>query len=59
MDSTGLETLTALQRECEEQLGLLKLANVGETIKKILDLTRLNRRFECFPSLTEALKAIG
>lgn len=44
--SAGLETLTWLQRECEERLGLVKLCSVSDTLNKILELTRLNNRFE-------------
>ena len=41
-----LEALTWLQRECEDQLGLVKLCSVSEVFKKILEITRLNHRFE-------------
>lgn len=45
-DSAGLEALTWLQRQCEDQLGLVKLAGVGDTMRKILQITRLSHRFE-------------
>ncbi|MCG3137891.1 MAG: hypothetical protein HJJLKODD_01746 [Phycisphaerae bacterium] len=44
-DSQGLEALTWLQRECHERLGLVKLLNVSDAFRKILELTRLEQRF--------------
>jgi len=58
LDSAGLEALTALQRECEEQLGLLKLCGLSETLRKIMEMTRLDRRFDCQPTLADALAAM-
>lgn len=58
-DSVGLEALTALQRECEERLGLLKLCGVNQTVRKILEMTRLDHRFDCCPDLAAALAALG
>jgi len=45
-DSKGLESLTWLQRECEDRLGLVRLCSLNETIKKILEVTRLDQAFE-------------
>lgn len=45
-DSAGLESLTWLQRQCEERLALVKLTGMNETVRKILEVTRLNHRFE-------------
>ena len=44
-DSEGLESLTWLQRECEDRLGLIKLCGLSETLEKILEITKLNVRF--------------
>ena len=44
-DSTGLEALTWLQRECDEQLALVKLCGMTDTFRKILEITGLNHRF--------------
>jgi len=59
VDSAGLEALTALQRECDEQLGLLKLCGVDETVKKILEMTRLDRRFDCQPDVETAAMSMS
>jgi anti-anti-sigma factor len=49
-DSAGLESLTWLQRECQEQLGLVHLTGVGRTFHKILELTRLKDVFQYAPA---------
>lgn len=58
VDSAGLEALTALQRECQENLGMLKLCGVDATLGKILEMTRLNRSLECCPDVDAALASI-
>lgn len=58
VDSTGLEALTALQRECEEHLGLLSFCGMNETIRKVLEMTRLDHRFDCYRNLPAALAAM-
>jgi anti-anti-sigma factor len=55
IDSAGLEALTWLKRECDERLGLMRLCNLPETMKKILELTRLNRQLEHYQFKDEAL----
>lgn len=45
-DSAGLEALTWLQRQCEERLALIKLTGLNDTVRKILEITRLSHRFE-------------
>ena len=59
IDSAGLEALTALARECEERLGILKLSGADPTIRKILEMTRLDRRFDLSPDLDRALADIS
>ncbi len=44
-DSEGLESLTWLQRECEDRLGLVKLCGLSDTLVTILEITKLNVRF--------------
>ena len=44
-DSAGLETLTWLERECTDCLGIVKLCGLSESFTKILEITRLNERF--------------
>ena len=57
-DSEGLETLLWLKRRAEDLFGQLKLVNLDENCKKILEITRLEHRFECHPDLPSALKTM-
>lgn len=54
-DSAGLEMLTALQRQCEERLGMLRLCGADHNIRKVFELTRLDRQFSTHDTLEEAL----
>jgi anti-anti-sigma factor len=57
-DSEGLVTLLWLKRRCEDLFGQLKLVNLDENCKKILEITRLEHRFESHPDLPSALKTM-
>ena len=57
-DSEGLETLLWLKRKSEDLFGHLKLVNIDENCKKILEITRLEHQFECHPDLPSALKTM-
>jgi len=56
VDSEGLELLLAMKRKCEDLFGQVKLAGLDENVRKILQITRLDHRFECHPDLAAALK---
>jgi anti-anti-sigma factor len=58
IDSEGLETLLWLKRKAEDLFGQVKLANLDENCRKILEITRLEHRFECHNDLTGALKTM-
>ena len=58
MDSEGLETLLWLKRRCEDLFGQVKLVNLDENCRKILEITRLEHRFECHGDLAGALKTM-
>ena len=58
VDSHGLETLLWIKRRCEELFGRVKLINVDENLRKILEMTRLEPRFECCRDLATALKTM-
>ena len=58
IDSDGLEALLAIQRRCDEVFGQLKLVGLGETCRKIIEITRLDARFHCDTDLTSALKTM-
>ena len=57
-DSEGLETLLWLKRRAEDLFGQMKLVNLDENCKKILEITRLEHRFESHPDLPSALKTM-
>jgi anti-sigma B factor antagonist len=59
IDSKGLSTLLWAKRRCEDLFGQLKLANLDENCRKILEITRLSHRFECHPGLESALKTMS
>jgi anti-anti-sigma factor len=58
VDSEGLETLLWVKRTSEEMFGRVKLAQLDEHCRKILEMTRLESRFECCRDLTEAMKTM-
>lgn len=58
IDSEGLETLLWLKRRCEDLFGQIKLVNLDENCRKILEITRLEHRFECHAELAGALKTM-
>jgi anti-anti-sigma factor len=57
LDSAGLEALLDLNEKCEAQLGSVKLCCVDANCAKILEITRLARRFEAFDDLESAVKS--
>ena len=58
IDSEGLETLLWLRRRCEDLFGQVKLVNLDDNCRKILEITRLEHRFECHGDLAGALKTM-
>jgi anti-sigma B factor antagonist len=58
LDSKGLETLVWIQEQCDERLGTVRLCNPDETCRKILQVTRLDNRFDVFADVTEAVKTM-
>jgi anti-sigma B factor antagonist len=58
VDSEGLETLLWMKRRCEDLFGQLKLLGLDEACRKILEITRLDHRFECHQNLEGALKTM-
>jgi anti-anti-sigma factor len=59
MDSAALESLLDLQDKCEEELGSVKLCGLSATCGKVLEITRLARRFEAFEDLDSAVRSFG
>ena len=58
IDSEGLEMLLWLKRRSEDLFGQIKLINLDENCRKILEITRLEHRFECHADLAAALKTM-
>jgi anti-anti-sigma factor len=58
IDSKGLESLLWVQEQCDEQLGTVRLCNPDESCKKILQVTRLDSRFDVFADVAEAVKTM-
>ena len=58
IDSKGLEALLWTQEQCDEQLGQVRLCKPDDTCKKILQVTRLDGRFDVFSDVTEAVKTM-
>jgi anti-sigma B factor antagonist len=58
IDSTGLESLLWLSEELGDRSGQLRLVNPDETIRKILEVTRLERRFNIHNSIESAAKSL-
>jgi anti-anti-sigma factor len=56
VDSEGLETLLWIKRTSEEMFGRVKLSQLDEHCRKILEMTRLDHRFECCDDLADAMK---
>ena len=58
VDSSALEYLLDLQDRLEKGSGRLKLLHLDENVTKILEITRLDQRFECHDDLASAVKGL-
>jgi anti-sigma B factor antagonist len=58
MDSAGLELLLWLAEETTDHRGQLRLVNPDSTIAQILNVTRLDRRFNIHPTVESAAKSL-
>jgi anti-anti-sigma factor len=56
VDSEGLEALIWIKRRCEDLFGQFKLAAADENVRKVLEVTRLAKRFETVADVPGALK---
>lgn len=56
VDSEGLAGLLWLKRRSEDLFGQLKLVHPDESIRKILEITRLEHRFECHDEMPDAVR---
>ncbi len=58
VDSATFEYLLDVEDQLVERLGQVKLANCNETVEKILEMTRLDKEFEIFSSVDDAIKTM-
>ena len=58
VDSEALELLLWMKQRCEDLFGRIKLVGLDENVRKILELTRLEARFETHADLASALKTM-
>ncbi|MDO8304117.1 MAG: STAS domain-containing protein [Sedimentisphaerales bacterium] len=59
IDSAGLEQLLWLRDYCRQNSCALKLAAMNEQCGKILEITRLEKEFDRYGELSEAVKSLA
>jgi anti-anti-sigma factor len=59
VDSQGLETLLWLQEVAGERLGQVRLAGVSDSVRRILEVTRLASRFDARSDVESAIRSLG
>ncbi|MDD5134190.1 MAG: STAS domain-containing protein [Phycisphaerae bacterium] len=57
IDSKGLEQLLWLRDYCHDNKSQLKLAGLDDNIAKILELTRMDSKLDCYEELAGAVKS--
>ncbi len=57
IDSSGLGMLLWLRDYCHENKSQLKLAALDDNIRKILEITRLDGKLDCYEELSQAVKS--
>ena len=58
MDSSGLGSLISIVKLLSNAHGKIVLCNVGDQIKKLFNLTRLNQVFQIFSNEQEAIDSL-
>ena len=59
IDSMGLEQLLWARDYCDENHCQLRLVSLKENCRKILELTRLQKQFDCYDEPAEAMKSFA
>jgi anti-sigma B factor antagonist len=59
IDSTALGQLLHIRECCNENNCQLRLAGLNEILMKVLEVTRLSNKFECYAELAEAVKSFA
>ncbi|MCD4831230.1 MAG: STAS domain-containing protein [Anaerohalosphaeraceae bacterium] len=57
IDSSGLEQLLWLREHCYDNRSQLKIAGIDDNFNKILEITRLEKEFDKYDELGEAVKS--
>lgn len=58
VDSEGLDSLLWLQEQTSEALGQVRLAQVKDNVKQVLEITRLAARLDCHADMDAAVKSL-
>jgi anti-anti-sigma factor len=58
VDSKALEALLWLQEQADERLGQVRLAGPTDNVRKILEVTRLDKHFDSHDDVEAALKSL-
>jgi len=58
VDSAALEYLLDVQDELAAKFGRVKLVKCDENVRKIMEITRLDRTFEEFSQVADAVKSV-
>lgn len=59
IDSGGLSALVRLFKRLRGQAGRLGLAALQPSVRRVFELTRLDRSFDIYPDVAEALRRAG
>ena len=57
IDSYGLDALLAMAQKALEKHSVIKLAGVSADMQIVLDITKVYKVFEIYPSIEEAVKS--
>jgi anti-sigma B factor antagonist len=58
IDSIGLELLTALQRRCVEELGMIRISGTDEEMRKVFEITRIDQQIELHNTIEQACESL-
>lgn len=59
IDSAGLEALLAVQQKLRDSGGDLRISVVSPTLRKILEITRLDNQLEVYECILDAVRSYG
>ena len=57
LDNAGLEAIDDLMQQLEQLGGQVKFSGLGQSCRKIFELTRLRKRVDIFDTLIDAVKS--